>query len=66
MSAVSKVTRTNGSSSSVGETQSEAVRDALRDCGVYIGGKRLPGTYDHFSGLSEVRNFGEGFTWLSL
>lgn len=65
-SAVSKVTRTNGSSSSTGTGQSRAVRDALRDCGVYIGGKRLPGTYDHFSGLSEVRNFGEGFTWLSL
>lgn len=64
--AVSKVTRTNNSSSSEVSLNSETVRSALRDCGVYIGGKRLPGTYDHRSGLAEVRRFGEGFTWLSL
>ncbi|MDO5029449.1 MAG: magnesium and cobalt transport protein CorA [Corynebacterium sp.] len=64
--AVSKVTRSNNSSSSEVTPTAETVRSALRDCGVYIGGKRLPGTYDHRSGLAEVRRFGEGFTWLSL
>ena len=46
--------------------ESSIVSEALRDCGVYLDGRRLPGTYDHFTGLAEVRRLGEGFTWLSL
>lgn len=65
-SAVSRVTKTSAASASGKAMESTAVGDALRDCGVYIGGKRLPGSYDHFTGLAEVRRFGEGFTWLSL
>lgn len=42
------------------------VKEALRDCGVYLDGKRLPGKFDHRTGLAEVERFGEGFTWLSL
>ena len=40
--------------------------DAMRDCGVYVDGHRLEGTFDHRSALEEVRNRGEGFVWLSL
>nr|WP_120491318.1 magnesium and cobalt transport protein CorA [Corynebacterium lactis] len=64
--AVSRVARNGAASASDERSQSTAVGDALRDCGVYIGGKRLPGSFDHFTGLAEVRRFGEGFTWLSL
>lgn len=40
--------------------------DAMRDCGVYVDGHRLEGTFDHRSAMEEVRNRGEGFVWLSL
>ena len=44
----------------------EPAQDAMRDCGVYVNGHRLPGQFDHRSALEEVRNRGEGFVWLSL
>lgn len=65
--AAAKVTRSNESSSSAQlKPPVTKVSAAMRDCGVYIEGKRLPGNFDHYSGLAEVRRFGEGFTWLSL
>lgn len=66
-SAAAKVTRSKETSASAQkEPPVTKVSAAMRDCGVYIEGKRLPGNFDHYSGLAEVRRFGEGFTWLSL
>jgi magnesium transporter len=36
------------------------------DCGVYVGGERLPGEYDYAEAISEVRARGEGFAWIGL
>lgn len=42
------------------------VSEAMRDCGVYVDGNRVPGEFDHRSALEEVKTRGEGFVWLSL
>lgn len=48
------------------DTEQRPVSEAMRDCGVYVGGHRLPGEFDHRSALEEVKERGEGFVWLSL
>lgn len=60
-----RATRRMAMSSSSG-SGNNTVNGAIRDCAVFVGGKRLPGKYDHRSGRAEVNRFGEGFTWLSL
>lgn len=39
---------------------------AVVDCGVYLGGKRLPGEWTHTEAIAEVRQRGEGFVWIGL
>lgn len=36
------------------------------DCGVYVGGTRLPGRWTHADAVAEVRKRGEGFVWIGL
>ncbi|PRX44232.1 magnesium transporter [Prauserella shujinwangii] len=36
------------------------------DCGVYVGGERLPGRWTHTEAVQEVRSRGEGFVWIGL
>lgn len=39
---------------------------AIVDCAVYVDGHRRPGSYTHAAALAEVRERGEGFTWVGL
>jgi magnesium transporter len=36
------------------------------DCGVYVGGERLPGPWSHGDAVAEVRRRGDGFVWIGL
>ncbi|MFR9729873.1 magnesium and cobalt transport protein CorA [Saccharopolyspora sp. MS10] len=36
------------------------------DCGVYVDGVRLPGTWSHSAAIEEVRARGTGFVWIGL
>jgi magnesium transporter len=39
---------------------------AVVDCGVYVDGHRLPGTYSLVAARAKVRELGEGFVWVGL
>jgi magnesium transporter len=39
---------------------------AIVDCGVYVDGRRLPGTPTLDAALAKVRELGEGFVWIGL
>ncbi|HEX2298501.1 MAG TPA: magnesium transporter, partial [Pseudonocardiaceae bacterium] len=36
------------------------------DCAVYVGGRRMPGSFTHAEAMAEVRQRGEGFVWIGL
>ncbi|MGH3436160.1 MAG: magnesium and cobalt transport protein CorA [Sciscionella sp.] len=36
------------------------------DCGVYVDGKRLPGSWSHAEAIAQVRERREGFVWIGL
>ncbi|SDE40139.1 magnesium transporter [Rhodococcus tukisamuensis] len=40
--------------------------DAIVDCAVYVGGRRLPGTFTHETAMAKVRALGRGFVWVGL
>ncbi|EHR49255.1 magnesium Mg(2+) and cobalt Co(2+) transport protein CorA [Saccharomonospora marina XMU15] len=42
------------------------VSDYVVDCGVYVGGQRLPGQWTHTEAIKEVRRREEGFVWIGL
>ena len=42
------------------------VARAMVDCGVYVDGTRLPGTYTHAAAREKVRELGKGFVWIGL
>jgi magnesium transporter len=39
---------------------------AVVDCGVYVHGRRLPGTYTPAAALDKVRELDQGFVWVGL
>ena len=42
------------------------VSDVVVDCGVYVGGERLPGKFSPAAAIAEVRERGDGFVWIGL
>jgi magnesium transporter len=46
--------------------QPETRPNSVVDCGVYVDGRRLPGTWTHSDAIAEVRDRGTGFVWIGL
>ena len=58
--------RRNGRSAQPANRKPAPTKPYVVDCGIYIDGNRLEGSWSHDEAISEVRERGTGFVWIGL